>query len=154
MNNRYVVKRDITPEECYWLIAVVMKGTVVEEYGGYTYGCITDSGLACKVEGIEGFVELPFSSLRRIEEHLFDTLAEYEGKTLDEAAEIYALSFLKTRKGLNQTRRKLAFKSGASWAVKNSPEVLALVEALEFFEKYRDMKDLAKDTLSKWRGEL
>lgn len=64
MGETYIVIRTVTPEECPWLDAPVGEGTKVDKYYGHTYGCITNSGEAVRIPGIEGFVELPKSALR------------------------------------------------------------------------------------------
>lgn len=58
------VIRDVTTEECHWLDETVKEGTVVFRYHGYTYGCITSSGVAVSlVEGETPFFEMPRSAL-------------------------------------------------------------------------------------------
>jgi len=56
--------RDVTQEECPWLDRTFKEGEEVFKYTGYTYGCVTGSGIACTlVENETPFFELPMSAL-------------------------------------------------------------------------------------------
>jgi len=59
--------RDVTKEECYWLEEDIKAGTVVYEFHGHTYGCISPSGMAVTYseEGDNPFFELPHDSLQK-----------------------------------------------------------------------------------------
>ena len=57
------LNRDITNAECFWIEETIPKGTIVEEFTGCTYDCITSTGTAVTIEGREGFVEVPTNSL-------------------------------------------------------------------------------------------
>lgn len=65
---RYITNRDITPAEFPWLTVTVPKGTVVDEYLGHTYGCVSNTGLACSwpevsEQDVSEFCELPIEAL-------------------------------------------------------------------------------------------
>ena len=61
---KYLVKRNIGKTICPWLDSRIREGTVVYEYTGYTYGCISDTGVAVTFkEGVEPFFELPLDFL-------------------------------------------------------------------------------------------
>lgn len=60
--------RTVTTIECPWLNHDLEKGTVVEQYTGPTYGCVTSHGTACVTVGWKGpFFEVPTSALKRVE---------------------------------------------------------------------------------------
>lgn len=62
--NRFKLKRTVTPEECSWLDKAVHKGTIVFQFYGATYGCITPNGTAVSIiKGKGPFFELPNNSL-------------------------------------------------------------------------------------------
>lgn len=46
MNRERIILRDLTKDECPWLDEDIVKGTIVYEYFGYTYGCISNKGIA------------------------------------------------------------------------------------------------------------
>lgn len=55
-----VLNRDVTVEECPWLDADLIAGTVVWSYDGYTYGCVRPSGIAVTAKAAETpFFEVP-----------------------------------------------------------------------------------------------
>jgi len=58
--------RNISVSECPWLLADVPQGTEATIFNGGTYGCITSSGVAVNLEGIQGFVELPMDALAAV----------------------------------------------------------------------------------------
>lgn len=52
--------RTITTKECPWLDEDIQKDTELHYYPGYTYGCITDKGVAVTTEkNILPFFEVP-----------------------------------------------------------------------------------------------
>ena len=59
-----ILIREVTMEECPWLDRNMEEGELVEEFTGCTYGCITYSGTACNIKGMEGFRELPTNALK------------------------------------------------------------------------------------------
>ncbi len=59
----FEVTRDVTKVECPWLDADVAKGTIVHDYLGCTYGCISWNGHAVLLEPGGPFVELPSEAL-------------------------------------------------------------------------------------------
>jgi len=61
---KYILIREVTPFECPWLEETILKGRVVEEYKGATYGCIGSEGLACCYWQKGPFFELPKSALK------------------------------------------------------------------------------------------
>jgi hypothetical protein len=66
---KYEVIRDVTVSECHWLKDDVKKGTVVYEYNGYTYGCVSPGGVACTLQkGQTPFFELPYDSIKGLEQ--------------------------------------------------------------------------------------
>jgi hypothetical protein len=66
-NSMYVVKRDVTTDECHWLNETIKEGSVVYKFYGATYGCI-DSGVAVTLskEGKNPFFEMPYDSLNKL----------------------------------------------------------------------------------------
>lgn len=65
---QYELTRDVTKEECHWLDEDRKKGTIVYEYVGHTYGCISPHGIAVtsNPDGDIPFFELPHTALIRI----------------------------------------------------------------------------------------
>lgn len=65
---KYVVNRDVSKKECYWLKETIVKGTTVYEYLGYTYGCVgTGMAVSLKKDCIP-FFELPGDALTPYEQ--------------------------------------------------------------------------------------
>jgi hypothetical protein len=63
-----IVTRDITRKECRWLSKDIPAGTVVYDYGGHTYQCISKTGRAVtEVDDTPPFFELPRDALKRVE---------------------------------------------------------------------------------------
>lgn len=63
----YKLIRDISKGECSWLDQDLLKGTVVYEYDGHTYGCIGTYGIACTLVPYENpFIEIPLNALEII----------------------------------------------------------------------------------------
>lgn len=63
---KFIVTRDIDKEECPWLDETIRANTIVYWYGGYTYGCIGDGGIAVTLEPEQTpFFELPFDSIQK-----------------------------------------------------------------------------------------
>jgi len=63
------LKMDITQKECFWLDEdeVYKKGDIVFSYDGFTYGCVTDSGIPIRRDPtIECFCEIPKIALELI----------------------------------------------------------------------------------------
>jgi hypothetical protein len=60
---KYVLTRKVTKEEC-GLDKDLEEDEVVYKYDGPTYGCISDSGVACSVDGEVPFFELPRDALK------------------------------------------------------------------------------------------
>jgi len=56
INDRIVLGRDVTKNECPWLGRDLKKGEVLYRYRGETYGCILPGSMVCTHE----FDELPF----------------------------------------------------------------------------------------------
>jgi hypothetical protein len=81
-------------------------------------------------------------------------------KELDEAAHKQFLKIASQLPGRGfEHIAEESFLVGADWAMKNSPEVLALVEALEIFIEHYFVKESDSEesknlleALSKWRG--
>lgn len=65
---KYKLTRDVTKKECHWLDKTFKKGSVVLEYQGYTYGCISDNGIAVSNDGKEPFFEIPIDALQALNE--------------------------------------------------------------------------------------
>jgi hypothetical protein len=64
---KYVVIRNVTPNECEWLEETIKKGTEVYKYYNHTYGCISPNGIAVSKEhGEIPFFELPRNALQVI----------------------------------------------------------------------------------------
>lgn len=61
--------RNVSQEECPWLDKPFKTGEEVYKYSYYTYGCITETGIACSLEkDKEPFFELPASALETIKQ--------------------------------------------------------------------------------------
>lgn len=60
-----IINRKITKEECHWLDEDIEEGTIVYEFLGCTYGCITNSGIAVTLDinGGYPFFEVPIDSI-------------------------------------------------------------------------------------------
>lgn len=56
LGKKFKVIREITIKECCWLENNILKDTIIYIYDGYTYGCITHTGVAVTVN----YNELPF----------------------------------------------------------------------------------------------
>jgi hypothetical protein len=65
MNNRIFRTTRVVSED--WLTEDIPKGTVLYEFTGVTYGCISPDGIACSVyEGENPFMEIPIDALEEI----------------------------------------------------------------------------------------
>jgi hypothetical protein len=64
----YLVKRDVTPNECHWLKQTIKEGTIVYKFYNATYGCVGPNGVAVtnSPEGDYPFFEMPYNSLREL----------------------------------------------------------------------------------------
>jgi hypothetical protein len=62
-NLQLILNRDITKADHRWLDRDFKKNETVFLYNGYTYNCIGNDGLACSLDGMEPFFELPITSL-------------------------------------------------------------------------------------------
>lgn len=61
---KYKFIRNVSRKECSWLDKDFQKGDEIFKYSGYTYGCISLSGIACCEEkGKEPFFEIPTNAL-------------------------------------------------------------------------------------------
>lgn len=69
MIKQYLVIRDVTPEECPWLLETVPAETIVYELARPDFGCCSPGGLPCTYspEGGYPFFELPKSVLKPME---------------------------------------------------------------------------------------
>jgi len=66
---KFEVIREVTTRECWWLNKDIPAGTIVYRYDGNTYGCCTESGVACCLEeGQTPFFELPMNALEKVRE--------------------------------------------------------------------------------------
>jgi hypothetical protein len=64
---KFLVMRDIGSTLCPWLDKRVHEGDIVYEYTGYTYGCISEVGIAVTyLPGEAPFFELPKIYLKQI----------------------------------------------------------------------------------------
>lgn len=65
---QYLVIRDVTLEECFWLEAPVRAGSIVYECSGSDYGARPPWDQACtnSPEGDYPFFELPLDALREV----------------------------------------------------------------------------------------
>lgn len=63
---KYEMTRTVTKEECSWLKNKILVGTIVYGFIGATYGCITDTGIACtfSADGSGEFFEVPQDAIR------------------------------------------------------------------------------------------
>lgn len=63
----FVLTRNVTVSECPWLDNDIEEGTIVHRYKGYTYGCISDNGIAVTLKpDTLPCMELPIDSLKVI----------------------------------------------------------------------------------------
>jgi hypothetical protein len=61
----YEITRTLTIKECGWLEKPIKKGTIVFEFNGYTYGCISENGIAVSMIPNENpFFEVPLSAVK------------------------------------------------------------------------------------------
>ena len=64
---KFQLTRDVTLNECNWLDRDYKKGEIVFEYPLYTYGCVSNHGVACSEKDSESpFFELPTDALKEI----------------------------------------------------------------------------------------
>jgi len=64
---KFQLTRDVTKKECDWLDRDYKKGEIVYEYPLYTYGRISNEGVACSDKDSESpFFELPADALIEI----------------------------------------------------------------------------------------
>lgn len=64
MMRKGTLNRDVTSEECSWLVKDLKKGHVVYEYAGYTYNCIGQNGVAVSDKPEElPFYEVPMNAV-------------------------------------------------------------------------------------------
>jgi hypothetical protein len=64
---KFKLKRDIFQKECSWLERDFKKDEIVFEYPLYTYGVVSNNGIACSEKEWESpFFELPKDSLEKI----------------------------------------------------------------------------------------
>ena len=61
---RWVVTRDVTPEECRWLEATVVAGTTVYRCNKPTYGCVREFAATLDPKGGYPFFELPWDAVK------------------------------------------------------------------------------------------
>jgi hypothetical protein len=54
-----IITRDLKPKDYYWLSEIIPTGTVVDEFMGCTYGCISSKGVAIILPGVDYFIEVP-----------------------------------------------------------------------------------------------
>lgn len=67
MNKKFKINRRITQKECPCMEEPLEAGTVVFEYLGYTYGCISQSGIPCTIAPDKTpFFEIPANALSEI----------------------------------------------------------------------------------------
>lgn len=65
----FEVTRDVTKDECFWLEKTIKQGTLVYKYNGYTYGCISYSGIAVTLkENKLPFIEIPCNAIVALKE--------------------------------------------------------------------------------------
>jgi hypothetical protein len=61
----YEIIRDLSIDECFWLEEPIPKGTIVFEFNGNTYGCISPNGIAVSMKPNENpFFEVPLSAIK------------------------------------------------------------------------------------------
>lgn len=72
----YKLIRNVTPSECRWLERIFLKDEIVHKFYGNTYGCVSDEGIACSIDGDTPFFELPYRALTEYtpDMHAGDTL--------------------------------------------------------------------------------
>jgi hypothetical protein len=64
---KFLVMRDIGSTTCPWLDKRIHEGDIVYEYTGFTYGLVSDEGIAVTYEpGVTPFFELPTQHLKEI----------------------------------------------------------------------------------------
>lgn len=65
--SRWIVTRDVTPEECWWLGETVTAGTVVHRCARTTYGAVRDFPATLDPDGDYPFFELPWDAIEQHE---------------------------------------------------------------------------------------
>lgn len=63
-----VLTRDVTMNECRWLLRDYRKGEKLERFTGATYGCISPDGIACREPSREEFFEIPRNAIKSEEQ--------------------------------------------------------------------------------------
>lgn len=64
---KFKLTRNVTLNECDWLNRDYKKGEIVFEYPLYTYGTVSNKGVACSEKDSESpFFELPIDALKEI----------------------------------------------------------------------------------------
>ena len=64
---KFQLTRNVTLNECSWLDRDYKKGEIVFEYPLYTYGCVSNNGVACSdKDSVSPFFELPKDALKEI----------------------------------------------------------------------------------------
>lgn len=70
---KFILKRNVTRQECDWLTRDFNKGEIIYEFTGATYGCISFLGKACTLDETGGgeFFEIPTDAIiiSRINNH-------------------------------------------------------------------------------------
>lgn len=65
MSLAYIVTRDVTQDECWWLPANVPAGSVVYRCTKSTYGAVKDFPATFDPDGDYPFFELPFDAIEK-----------------------------------------------------------------------------------------
>lgn len=68
--SRWIVTRDVTPEECWWLGETVTAGTIVHRCARTTYGAVKDFPATLDPDGGYPFFELPWDAIEEAPEDL------------------------------------------------------------------------------------
>ena len=58
-----ILYRDVSQAECPWLERDYLKGEVLHEFHGCTYGCTSRKGRAMSLDGETPFFEIPNDAL-------------------------------------------------------------------------------------------
>ena len=60
-----ILTRDVTRNECPWLLRDIKEGESFYRYDNHTYGCIAPTGVAVTAKGCTPFFELPADALKQ-----------------------------------------------------------------------------------------
>lgn len=82
----WIVTRDVTPEECWWLAETVAAGTIVHRCAKSTYGAVRDFPATLDPDGDYPFFELPWDAIAEAPEQTREQQVEAAEDRAEQAA--------------------------------------------------------------------